>query len=216
MIPVALHTHTRVGSNDGDLWPHDIVREYRKMGFGAVVLTDHDAATDAPDVGGILSLTGVEHTVDAESHMHVVEIPPLDFRFLAHPGLPLPENTRDRAAAYARENGLDGVEKFNGATKHYDGSIPDLHEIASDDAHNAFQVGHSYITVPEQPTSAAVLREQLHSGRYELVHDPGMIRSHLGRVTKGVRVATHEAARAFGGVNIPGKKTVLYDRRGRR
>ena len=84
---VNLHTHTTF--SDGKNTPKEMVEAYKKLGYGAVAITDHDVFTPPPDVEGITVLQGCEHTTSNGKHIeHWLEIrgekePPLKIK--AHP-----------------------------------------------------------------------------------------------------------------------------------
>lgn len=149
MVPVTLHTHTSEGSDDAAWSDADASAEYADAGFVTAV-TDHDTWTDTDRI------RGVEHTIAEPGKLHIVELED-GFRFLAHPRLPFPTDTRERAAAYVRDHGLDGVEKYSRGIKQYSGSIGGVVELANDDAHNPFQVGLSHMLVDAPRDHGAVL-----------------------------------------------------------
>lgn len=67
---IQLHCHTT--ESDGKLSPADAMFEYRRLGFDAVAITDHDSLTIAPtpDPGGhgLLFITSIEESFGIPSH----------------------------------------------------------------------------------------------------------------------------------------------------
>lgn len=211
---IALHAHTNRGSNDASLTPWDLVNEYARAGFDAVALTDHDRMTDPPGVPGMVEIPGIEHTVDAQRHLHVVEIPSLDFSFLAHPRLPFRDDVRQAAIEYAHDEGLDGVEVANGVDWQYEGVIDGLHELATDDAHNTYQIGQAWVETERRVGSVADVRDVLHSGDYDIAFDPAHASAAVGQVLKGTQVVSNELRRALMGSRAaPDRGTPLYSLR---
>lgn len=90
---VDLHVHST--ASDGTRAPADVVREAKRIGLGAIALTDHDtldgvaAATDAGHVLGVRVIAGIELSAvegDAETHilgLHLGEASRLASRLVA-------------------------------------------------------------------------------------------------------------------------------------
>lgn len=217
-MKVNLHAHCSQGSYDALLSARKMIDQYADAGFGAVAITDHDQRTSVPDDDRLITLEGIEHTVDAERHTHIVEIPDHDFRILAHPAFSHPEDPKAAIRELAREYDLDAVEKWNCGARQYRGDLDaPLIEVAGDDAHNPLQVGHTYMEVPDSVSSAGGVISAIRSGRHELVRDPKPVRSLLGHATKGVSFAALQLQHSLGlAGSPPSRTTIAYDRHRRR
>lgn len=187
IVKVSLHTHTDA-SADGSLSEAQMAAAYRRRGYVTAV-TDHDSwSSPAADD----RIAGIEHTIDEDRFVHVVELGD-GFSFLPHPQRTFPEDTRERAAAFAYEHGLDGVEKFNRGRQNYEGHIDGVVELANDDAHNTDQIGLSHMTVDvEAPTGAAVMHE-IRNGQFEVHNEPSNFRTIAGGLRQGLAMGTGKA-----------------------
>lgn len=159
---VTLHSHTSEGSPDSSWSALEAAGAYRSDGFVSAV-TDHDVWS--PVAHKDWRLPGVEHTIEAGPKLHVVQVGH-DFRFLAHPSIPFPEDTRRQAEEFVRLNGLDGVEKYSRGIKQYEGSIDGVVELANDDAHNRFQMGLSYMEVEARSPRAPDVLQAIRRGDF--------------------------------------------------
>lgn len=178
-MKISLHTHTK-RSHDGSL-TEDSMRKAYGPGWVTAV-TDHDEwSNPVADT----RLPGIEHTIDAERYLHVVEVefPGGPFRFLAHPKRPFPTNTRTNAKRVIKKYDLDGVEKFNAGVKQYEGEIRDAVELANDDAHNDWQTGTSYMVVESGDVEDAIRR-----GQFKTVNSPRPVSATLGKVRQGLQM----------------------------
>lgn len=194
MVPVTLHTHTSEGSPDASWSDADASAVYDARGVVSAV-TDHDVRTPTR------RLRGVERTIDAASTLHVVEVE--GFRFLAHPALTFPRDTRARAAAYVRDHNLDGVEKYSRGFQQYTGTIdiPGVVELANDDAHNEWQACASYMLVDVSPgASQRRVLDEIRAGNVRL-ENPALdaVEYCRGRLAQGVHLARHAVRTAIGG-----------------
>lgn len=192
MTPVTLHTHTAEGSPDATWTDAEATRAYGRAGFVSAV-TDHDVRTLSD------RLVGVERTIDRPTKLHVVEVD--GFRFLAHPAIPFPRRTRERAAEYVREHDLDGVEKISRGVQQYTGTIEGVVELANDDAHNAHQLGLSYMAVPDAVAEDGVM-DAIRRGDFERRVDFDAVRFSAGRITQGVQMARHRVRQTMGGNHV--------------
>lgn len=210
-MKVQLHTHTEAGSYDGGLTPIQLAEAYRNSGFDAVAITDHDTVTEPPDVDGITLMRGVEHTEDAGRHLHVVELVDHDFKFLAHPGFTF--SWVEDGMRYARARGLDGIERFNGGVEHFEaGAAADLLELATDDAHNVWQVNHSYLDVNAASRSEDDIMAAVKAGDYTLESTERRLRGLIGFCWKCLSYGISHADK-FRGREFPDRETALYEKR---
>lgn len=197
---VSLHAHERTASGDSLSSAVTMARRYRDQGFGAVGFVGHDSApVETGDA--VAAAVGVEHELrPLPRRLHVVEFPEHDFAFLAHPATAWPTDTRAKAAAFAHEHGLDGVEKYSRGRMQYAGSIPGLVELANDDAHNPHQVGESHMVVrvqdPDGPTRRVLgqVFDALRRDEFETVNRRrSQPRYVVGRVRQAVALSGHRA-----------------------
>lgn len=142
---------------------------YADAGFAVAGFVGHNHHVDSP-TATVATVSGIEHGPgDGRSAPHVVEFPSLDFRFLAHPGLTWPTDTRARAVAFMADNGIEAVEKYNAGRQQYAGHI-DAIELANDDAHNPLQIGQSYMVVDVPTASPDAVVAAIRRGNVELVN----------------------------------------------
>lgn len=208
---VNLHAHTDAGSYDGGLSPEQLARVYRAAGFGAVAITDHDVVTEPPAVDGIHVLRGIEHTVDARDHLHVVELVDHGFSFLAHPAFSFGDDRIPDAVEWAQERGLEGIERFNGGTRQMADTVQTpLLELANDDAHNPVQVGHSFMVVPDGLDERGVV-DAIRSGQFHLVRRNRPFSRLVGFFMKGLAYGTKQMDRTVRRMQPPDRGTAVYD-----
>lgn len=83
-----LHAHTT--NSDGSQSPADVMRAYKRAGYGFVSITDHNVNTPDPRVPGILFIPGVEndHTCLHENRINATTVAP---------GARLPQDVIDQA-----------------------------------------------------------------------------------------------------------------------
>lgn len=83
-----LHAHTT--NSDGSQSAADVVRAYKRAGYGFVAITDHNVNTPDPRVPGILFIPGVEndHTCLHENRINATTVAP---------GARLPQDVIDQA-----------------------------------------------------------------------------------------------------------------------
>ena len=83
-----LHAHTT--NSDGTQSPADVIRAYKRAGYGFVAITDHNFNTPDPRVPGILFIPGVEndHTCLHENRINATTVAP---------GARLPQDVIDQA-----------------------------------------------------------------------------------------------------------------------
>lgn len=186
-VYVSLHTHTSDGSPDAAWSEAESAAYYHDVGMVTAV-ADHDVWT-IPSRG---RLRAVEHTIDRKMNLHVVELAD-GFTFLAHPSHPFPENTREMAERYVRENGLDGVEKYNGGVKQYDGTIPGVVELANDDAHNAFQAASSFMEVRVDGSNTDAIMDSIRAGDFTIYTEDGSPWRIAGLVSKATCMVLNRA-----------------------
>lgn len=84
-----LHAHTT--NSDGSQSPTDVMRAYKRAGYGFVAITDHNVNTPDPRVPGILFIPGVEndHTCLHENRINATTVAP---------GARLPQDVIDQAS----------------------------------------------------------------------------------------------------------------------
>lgn len=185
MTRVSLHAHDATGSADCVHSASAMRRAYARRGFDVVGFVGHGELV-ATGAGDLAAIDGIEHgRGTGQTEPHVVEFPAHDFRFLAHPARTWPTNTAERALEYVREYDLDGVERWSAGVENYELSLPVL-ELASDDAHNPWMVGTSYMEVdaPAEPRAAL---DAVRAGRFEPVNRGP---STPGRLFKAVVIGT--------------------------
>lgn len=174
-LSVALHVHER-SSLDSLAAPATMARAYQNAGADLVGFVAHqahvDAAREAHNAtrGGVMAVDGIEHGPGSgKTHPHVVEFPEHDFAYLAHPRKTWPERTKAHAAAFVREHGLDGVERFNAGRQQYRGAFPEpVVELAGDDAHSPRGVRRSTMTVHATERTPAAVFDALRHGNFEI------------------------------------------------
>lgn len=214
---VNLHTHTRHGSYDGALSPRHIAEAYEYAGFGALAITDHDVVTEPVDVDGLIQMRGIEHTIDPDRHLHVVELPDHDFRFLAHPKFTFGPAGLEDAVAYARSTGLDGIEQVNGGKDQLGGQpTGNLVRLANDDAHNLFQVGHSCMRIPDDVDDEAGVIHAVRNGEFEIVSRAAPLRRMVGFAWKALAYSTAHVDRLVPRRVSPDRDHSVYHPRRRR
>jgi histidinol phosphatase-like PHP family hydrolase len=208
---VNCHTHSDAGSYDGALTPRQVAETYRDAGFGAVAITDHDTETPPPAVEGITVLRGIEHTVDAGEMIHVVELPAHDFSVLAHPASSF--SSTCAARDFAHDYGVDGIERFNGGSEQFGPTrCRDLLHIATDDAHNVWQVGHSYMDVTVAASAdASEIVDTIRRGQYEIKQNHSPLRRVFGNLWKGLAYGIKQAD-TIRRNDRPSRSTAFYER----
>jgi predicted metal-dependent phosphoesterase TrpH len=153
-MKVALHVHTSL--SDGLHSPADMVAEYEKRGFGAVAITDHGFMTK-PDYyefirkikSPAMVLAGIEIDFEPWNYNHLIRIHGEDevLHILCHPRAYFLEvrevNQRIRSAPFP----IDAVEITHRGfyTAEYDVAEIPVPKIASDDAHESYDVGRAWI-----------------------------------------------------------------------
>ena len=148
-VPISLHAHEASASGDSRTSIDAMAARYRQAGFGTVGFVGHDATPETPNRAALPVVVGIEHELRTEPRrLHVVEYPQFGFRFLAHPNLTWPENTRENAADYVASHDVDAVERWNRGIQQYEGHISGVAELANDDAHNPHQIGDSHMVFP--------------------------------------------------------------------
>lgn len=178
-MKVSLHTHTK-NSHDGSLTEESMREAYGPEWITAV--TDHDEWSTPTSEG---RLPGIEHTVDADRYLHIVEVelPDGPFRFLAHPKRPFPTDTKQQAREVINRYDLDGVEKYNAGVEQYTGRIEEAIELANDDAHNDWQTGTSYMKM-----DCGTVESAIRSGDFKMVNNPRPIGTRMGKVRQGLQM----------------------------
>ena len=84
MLKVGLHVHTTI--SDGREKPRKMIKQYKKEGFDAVILSDHrmeEKVHDYPDVEGITTINGCE--VSKHEHYIYTKAGDTDLKWKAHP-----------------------------------------------------------------------------------------------------------------------------------
>ena len=176
-----LHTHDNTVSYDSYI-PFSVrAKLYKTMGFDALGVVGHDNISQY-DSDDLIIINGVEHTVSEDPEIHIVELPEIGFRYLAHPKRVDGNNTRETAMNIIRERNLDGVEKYNDGSKQYDGSL-DTIELASDDAHNLIQTCTSYMKADVDAINRGQIVSAIKTGNFEMKNKRSRI---LGDVSKGL------------------------------
>lgn len=215
-MKVCLHSHTAEGSYDGSLPAGHLETLFADNGFGALAITDHDAITEPPRQS-LIQPRGIEHTLHGKKHLHVVELSDHDFKFLAHPRLTFPVNTRENIHRMLDELDLDGVEKYNSGVQQYHGDLDrrGVVELANDDCHNRLQIGHSYMTVPDSVDTEEELIGALKAGKHILENDAKTPAAVFGLAYKGLAYFSNTTRRATRQGDAPDRETFLYRPRDR-
>ena len=163
---VNLHTHTTF--SDGKNTPKEMVEAYKKLGYGAVAITDHDVFTPPPDVEGITVLQGCEHTTENGKPIeHWLEIrgekePPLKIK--AHC------NRYGDTCLELQLGVQQGLYQLIEATEH--GTLYEYYTtcgipyIYSDDAHSLSMVGKAWILVEAPSTSPDDIIRAIRAGNF--------------------------------------------------
>ncbi len=154
----ALHIHTHL--SDGMHAPEEIISAYQRRGFACVAITDHQYMT-RPDYyerlellgrkfsGSVMVLPGIEHDYEPWNYHHLLEIRGVreTLRVLCHPRAYYltPEQISARVAAAPFP--IDAIEITHRGfyTAEYDVSSIALPKIATDDAHELYDLGRGWI-----------------------------------------------------------------------
>lgn len=183
LVKINLHTHESRFSYDSNTSASKMIDGY--SGYGLVCMLGHDVKVSVRD-SPVPTVSGIEHTVDDNIDLHVVSIPELDFKFLAHPRKTFGPQSKQNAMSVVKALELDGVEKFSNGIQQYEGHLPTI-ELANDDAHNALQIGSSFMTVEVNNPSKKEIMQKIKQGEIKLHNNS---RSILGSIAKGAAVLT--------------------------
>jgi hypothetical protein len=166
-MKVALHVHTSL--SDGIHPPIEMIGAYEEKGFHAVAITDHEFMTRPDYFESIrkiktraMVLVGIELDWEPWHYQHLLRIhgESETLHVLCHPRsyfLELDEvNHRIRTAPFP----IDAIEITHRGfyTPEYDVPQIPIPKVATDDAHEFFDVGRAWIEVPDTRDPDELLR----------------------------------------------------------
>jgi len=179
---VTLHTHDNTVSYDSFTPISTRARLYNRLGFDAIAPLGHDDYSEF-DTEELITFRAIERTVSADDpEIHIVEIPELDFQFLAHPGRMGVDDVKNRSRDLIDEYDLDAIEKYNAGIIQYEGSINGVTELANDDAHNFFQTGASYMKFNVEEINSGQIVSALRERDFKMVNKRTRF---IGELSKG-------------------------------
>jgi len=192
VVPTALHVHEREGSHDSNTTAGDQIRAYRDQLDTplAVGFVGHDTEVEATNPSTI-TFRGVEHSItNGVRGTHIIDMEGGDLSILAHPGWTFPQETKRQAMDVVDDYGLDGVEKWTGGRRQYEGTLPVL-EVAGDDAHSPLGTAYSYLRVNATDTTKDAVLGAIKRGDFDVVNRHRPARKTVHELEKYALLAGH-------------------------
>lgn len=155
---VNLHTHTI--HSDGKNTPIQMVNAYKKLGYLAVAITDHNKFTKIPKIPGIIVLEGNEHS--RGEHWLEIRGEKEILRIKAHPNR---YGDTCKEINHAKWDNCEVTEHSRLHPEYFRCGTP---VVATDDAHSLNMVGKAWILVEYKILTKDEILRAIKEKRYAL------------------------------------------------
>lgn len=150
MLLVNTHTHSTI--SDGRQSPKRMIKEYKKHGYDAVIMTDHamvETPYSYPDIEGIITINGCE--VSSEEHYIYARAGDEELRIKCHPN-----RYNDPIEEVEEWNLYETTEHARLQEKYF--KCRDNYPLFSDDSHDISHIGRAGILVQSPPDPESIIK----------------------------------------------------------
>lgn len=187
------NTHTHTKNSDGSLEPAQIVSAYHELGYDILFITDHNKITTSDAPAGMLLIPGEEVTPASFKHVNALFATTLISPGDRQPANFIPEIIGSGALAMLNHpvwvigwtleeirplSGVSLIEIYNGSGEAqgyhdyqvlWDGLLSEgrlWYGVASDDAHEPFEIGKGWIMVQAASLDQAGIKKAMEDGSF--------------------------------------------------